>query len=336
MARPPRIEFDGALYHVTSRGNARQCIFLDQADRLRFLAQLAESLELFDVLLLAYVLMDNHYHLLVRTPRANLSRFMQRLNTSYALYARFRHERPGHLLQGRYHARLVDGRDYLLAVTRYIHLNPVKTEAALRMAPRERVRLLNRYRWSSYRAYTGAAKGVVPLAGDALEEYGGTGAAARRRYRHYVEACVTKDDSDLVKALRENRISVGDDAFTRRVADDLRRRRTGLVTDGDVAWPADRRVSLDDIDAAVSGLCGVEQARLRQHGRRAGLAKAVAVELAVHLSGGRMRDIGRHYGNLGPSAVTMLRRRLRGRMLRDGNVQRMLSKLRNRLQQSEK
>ena len=153
MARPPRIEFPDAVYHVTSRGNGRDVIFWSDADRERFLAQLADSLNMAAVVLYAYVLMDNHIHLLVRTPRANLSRFMQRLLTSYALYARYKHRRPGHQLQGRFKAKLVEDRVYLLAVTRYIHLNPIKIAACRKLPRGERLRRLNAYRWSSYGGY---------------------------------------------------------------------------------------------------------------------------------------------------------------------------------------
>ena len=97
------------------------------------------------VSLYAYVLLDNHFHILVRTPRANLSAFMQRLLTAYALYARYKHRRPGHVFQGRFRAKLVEDDVYLLAVTRYIHLNPVKIAACRRMNGRQRLARLEGY-----------------------------------------------------------------------------------------------------------------------------------------------------------------------------------------------
>ena len=133
MPRPPRIDFPDALYHVTSRGNGRATIFHSDADRERFLAQLADSLHTAAVVLHAYVLMDNHFHLLVHTPRGNLSRFMQRLCTAYAMYARYKHRRPGHQFQGRFKAKLVEDDVYLRVLRRYMHLNPVKTAAARRL-----------------------------------------------------------------------------------------------------------------------------------------------------------------------------------------------------------
>jgi putative transposase len=135
MPRPPRIDFPDAVYHVTSRGNGHADIFLCDEDRARFLTQLAHHLRQCGVTLYAFALMQNHVHLLCRTPRANLSRFMQRLLSSYALYSRYKHRRPGHLFQGRFKAKLVEDDVYLLAVRdRYIHLNPVKIAACRRMS----------------------------------------------------------------------------------------------------------------------------------------------------------------------------------------------------------
>ena len=158
MPRPPRIDFPDAVYHVTSRGNGRADIFYSDEDRQRFLAQLAHHLHHCGVVLYAFVLMHNHVHLLCRTPRANLSRFMQRLLSSYALYWRYKGRRPGHLFQGRFKAKLVEDDVYLLAVTRYLHLNPVKIAACRRMSRQERLARLEAYPWSSYAGYAAAGK----------------------------------------------------------------------------------------------------------------------------------------------------------------------------------
>jgi len=148
MARPLRIQFPGGIYHVTARGNARQTLFIDDVDRERFLLVLAEGVTTHHLLCHAYCLMPNHYHLLVETPDANLSRAMRHLNGLFAQYFNRRHQRPGHVLQGRFHAQVVDGDAYLRAVCRYIVLNPVR--AGLAAHPRE-------WRWSSYRATAGQA-----------------------------------------------------------------------------------------------------------------------------------------------------------------------------------
>ena len=122
MARLLRVQFPGAIYHVTVRGNERQLIFRDDPDRGRFLERLAQSQELYSVRLYLVCLMPNHLHLLLETPRGNLSNFMARLVTAYTVYDNLRHHRVGHLTQGRYKARMVEGNQYLLKLSRYIHL----------------------------------------------------------------------------------------------------------------------------------------------------------------------------------------------------------------------
>ena len=116
--------------------------------------------------------MDNHFHLLVRTPRANLSRFMQRLLSSYALYSRYKHRRPGHLFQGRFKAKLVEDDVYLRALTRYIHLNPIKIASCRKLDRGERLRRLNAYPWSSYQGYIDARKAQEFVRYEVLKEYG--------------------------------------------------------------------------------------------------------------------------------------------------------------------
>jgi putative transposase len=148
MARPLRIEFEHALYHITARGFEKKTIFLDVSNRKKFLYYLKENLTRYNVLLYAYVLMDNHYHLLLETLMPNLNRFMHDLNTSYSVYYNRRMNRVGPLFQGRYKSLLVDKESYLLELSRYIHLNPVRsglTEA-------------EKYPWSSYRTYLGLNK----------------------------------------------------------------------------------------------------------------------------------------------------------------------------------
>ena len=125
MARPWRILYAGAKYHVTVRGNARQEVFHEERDYLRFIEQLSDGLEKDEIILYAFVLMSNHYHLFVETKHGNIQRFMQRLNTAYSMYHRYKHNQPGHCFQGRYGAKLVKGDDYILRLTRYVHLNPV-------------------------------------------------------------------------------------------------------------------------------------------------------------------------------------------------------------------
>ena len=149
MVRPVRLEFSGALYHVTARGNARQDIYVDDKDRRYFLETLSYCTKTYHWQCHAYCLMSNHYHLLIETGDANLSKGMRHLNGVYAQYFNTRHKRVGHLLQGRFKAILVEKESYLLELARYIVLNPV------------RARMLHSasgWPWSSYRPTAGLAE----------------------------------------------------------------------------------------------------------------------------------------------------------------------------------
>lgn len=144
MARAWRIEYEGALYHVLSRGNQRQAIFTDDEDRLMFLERLSEVADRFEVQFYAYVLMDNHYHLLLQTRRANLSKAMQWLGVAYTSRFNLKNHCSGHLFRGRFKSMLVENDAYLLQLSYYIHRNPLRAGLVKRLAD---------YRWSSYKAY---------------------------------------------------------------------------------------------------------------------------------------------------------------------------------------
>ena len=181
MARPLRVQFPGALYHVTARGNGRQPIFADDADHERLLAVLASVVARYHVLCHAYCLMVNHYHLLLETPEANLSRAMRQLNGVYSQGFSRRHRRPGHVLEGRFHAQVVDKDAYLRAVCRYVVLNPVR--AGLVAHP-------GQWRWSSYRSTAGLAALPAFLTVDWVLSLGDAvgRAEAEGRYRRFVDA----------------------------------------------------------------------------------------------------------------------------------------------------
>ena len=178
MARPLRLEFPGAVYHVTSRGNARQDIVVDDRDRLQVLALLAHVVDRYGWLCHAYCLMNNHYHLLVETPQPNLSLGMRQLNGRYTQAYNRQHHRVGHLFQGRFTAILVEKEAHLLELCRYVVLNPVRA----RMAPHPR-----QWAWSSYRATVGETSAPAWLTTDwILGQFGARLGPAQERYRTFV------------------------------------------------------------------------------------------------------------------------------------------------------
>ena len=161
MARALRIEFENAVYHVTSPGDRREPIFVDDADRLALLGIAALGFERFDATALAYCLMGNHYHFVLQTRQANLSRLMRHINANYSQSFNRRHGLVGHVFQGRFKAIVVDTDAYLLEVCRYVDLNPVR--ANMVAAPGD-------WRWSSYLAHTGAVERPYWLSSTLLYE----------------------------------------------------------------------------------------------------------------------------------------------------------------------
>jgi putative transposase len=178
MSRPLRIEFPGAVYHVTGRGNARQRIYRNDEDREQFLFILSHVVSRYGWLCHAYCLMDNHYHLLIETPKPNLSLGMRQLNGLYTQSHNRRHRRVGHLFQGRFKAILVEKEAHLLELCRYVVLNPVRTK---------KVKHPGKWKWSSYRAMAGEATVPDYLTVDwLLGQYGSRLHESQKRYRAYV------------------------------------------------------------------------------------------------------------------------------------------------------
>lgn len=185
MARPLRIEYPGAFYHVTSRGNEQKDIFKSRKDREKFLEYLVSATERYGAVIHAYCLMSNHYHLLLETPAGNLSEIMRHINGAYTTYFNVKRKRAGHLFQGRYKAILVEADEYLAELSRYIHLNPVTAGIAERA---------EQYQWSSYQAYAGQSTAPQWLkTGFILGCFANKEADARRKYRSFVADMIGKE-----------------------------------------------------------------------------------------------------------------------------------------------
>lgn len=184
MARPLRIEFPGAVYHITSRGNARQAIFIDDEDRGGFLDVVSMVVERFQWLCHAYCLMENHYHLLIETRNANLSKGMRELNGVYTQGFNQRYRRVGHLFQGRYKAVIVEKDNHLLSLCRYVVLNPVRVGLTKRP---------EHWRWSSYRATIGLGERPSFLTIDWVLSQFGRKRVAMEKYRRFVTEGIDKE-----------------------------------------------------------------------------------------------------------------------------------------------
>ncbi len=203
MARPLRIEYDGALYHITSRGNNRQLIFRNDGDRALFLDTLNRVKQRFHWICHGYCLMNNHYHLIVETPDGNLSVGMRQLNGVYTQAFNKGHGRIGHVFQGRFKAVLVQKDSHFLEVCRYVVLNPVRAKAI------GQPRL---WKWSSYNATAGIAEAHPCLTVDEiLGHFGSRKGSAQEKYREFIQAGI--DAGSLWDALQAQAL-LGEDGFT--------------------------------------------------------------------------------------------------------------------------
>jgi REP element-mobilizing transposase RayT len=217
MARPLRVEFAGANYHVMNRGNRRQVVFASDHDNELFLEKLAEFSETFNVSVMSYCLMVNHFHLYLRTNEANLSRFMQSLLTSFTVAKNRRERSSGHLFQGRFKSVLAEDEIYGGELSRYIHLNPIRTESVRAMDAKSRRSVLRDYRWSSYGQIIGLRRRVDWLAtGLLIKRWGNTDAARRQNYSKYVEEGVLRDIPDPMEAM-DVRAVLGSESFLEKV-----------------------------------------------------------------------------------------------------------------------
>ena len=206
MARPLRLEIAGAIYHLTSRGNARQKVFLSDADRELFLKTLSWVVNRYGWICHAYCLMANHYHLLIETPKANLSIGMRQLNGIYTQSFNRRHKRVGHLFQGRFKAILVERESHLLELCRYIVLNPLRVKGSCRSQT---------WKWSSYRSTAGLAAVPGFLRTDwILAQFSKKRAQAQKQYREFVRDGVASRPWEELKG----QIYLGSEAFIEKHA----------------------------------------------------------------------------------------------------------------------
>ncbi|MFQ5965177.1 MAG: transposase [Candidatus Scalinduaceae bacterium] len=211
MARQLRIEYPGAFYHVSSRGNEGRNIFNSDMDKEKFLSYLENAHQRFNLIIHAYCLMDNHYHLLVETPFPNLSRSMQMINSSYTTYYNLKNKRLGHLFQGRYKAILVDKDSYAQVLSRYIHLNPVRSK--ITSTPYE-------YFWSSFHYYIHPEKKPEFLKIDFILGYfGNKGDKTRKDFKKFVEEGLSREISNPSKEVAVGLI-LGSHSFVQLIKDE--------------------------------------------------------------------------------------------------------------------
>jgi len=293
MARPIRVEFAGAVYHVMARGNERREIFRDGRDRHLFLETLAEVVPRFGVRLYAYCLMPNHHHLLLSTPRGNLSRAAGWLQATYTARFNARHRRSGHLFQGRFKAQLVEADEYARWLVEYVHLNPVRPRRKGELVAVDRFDELTAYEWSSHRDYAGLRrKSPEWLSLDWLRYWGRSKAEARRQYRQSMRHAFGHAVRNPWLQLRRSLV-LGGDGFYKRIRTLVEEKKGGLE---EARWTESEEAA--QVQARVRKLVEAEP------------DKRIKIWARVRLGGERGAEVAREYGYRSGAGVTLALRRL--------------------------
>ncbi len=309
MARALRIEFPGAYYHVMGRGNAQQRIFLDDIDRGEFLRLLALAARRYAFAYHAYALMPNHYHILLETAEGGLSRGLQLINGVYSQFFNYRYDRVGHVFQGRFKALLIDGNAYWLAVSRYIHQNPVK--AGLVEKPWD-------YPWSSCRELLGLVEPASWLKTDQTLGYLVGSADPRLDYRRFLEACTQDDPWED---------SVGQSFFgSKEFVHRMRQKSSGTVLqNNDFAYRdelIERPTPETVLDAVGRHLAG--HASSRGPGWKNSVEKMTAIHMLREAAGLKIVEIAARFG-MNAGAVTQALKRFRPIIANDPGLAQILS-----------
>ena len=310
MPRAPRLQYKGAFYHVISRGNRRQPIFHQKADYQRFLDRLESAVERYHFHLYAYVLMPNHFHLLLEQEDLPLFRLMQVLLTSHARWHNVRYQQTGHLFQGRYRALLCDKDSYLLELTRYIHLNPVRAQIAEKPEA---------YPWSSYRAYLGGQPGRALEPGPVLAMLDKREARARRAYKRFVLDAVGDGSRPELYAATEQ-LFLGD---TRFVEQSKRRYRTTK----NVSSALPQKVSMQKILETVARITriGVPLLVGKTEGELEKRARMVAVAISRGYFALPLAQVATAL-NRKPNSISVMAKKLAAQSQKDPAVQSLLEK----------
>ncbi|HEC02280.1 MAG TPA: hypothetical protein ENI81_01985 [Phycisphaerales bacterium] len=318
MARPLRIEYPGAFYHVMNRGHRREPIVSDDRDKQRFMSCLSRMAGRFNVLVHGYCLMTNHYHLILETPEGNLSRALQWLNVSYAGYYNRRHHFAGHLFQGRFKAVLVDSGEYLEALSRYIHLNPVRAEIARRAWE---------YTWSSCRYFVGSQNPPDWVETNRiLAGFGRSKRAAKQSYKSYLsEADVPNPFDDVVGGSLLGTETFVEWAKSTFLAD---KKADPTIPQLKELMP---RPDVEVIVEAVAEHFKMTVESILTRGRKRNVARDVAIYLSRELSGLSGRALGRHFGGVSGANITMRFNAVSRSLKKDRRLAKHIKSLRQRI-----
>jgi putative transposase len=312
VARPLRIEYKGASYHITARGNERKRIFFGKGDYDKFKEYLLEAQDKYGYRLHCYVLMGNHYHLLIETPNGNMNKVLHYINGSYANYINRKRNRNGHLLQGRYKGILVDRDAYMLELSRYLHLNPVRAKIVER--PED-------YRQSSYRSYVKTQKEAIVTTDLILGMVSEDGKTARRAYREYVEKGVTEEGRNPLEDVYGG-VILGSRGFIKQA---LRMLKETALDQEEIARRRElRKFEIEDVIEAVCSYFEVSADRLAEGGND---LRDMAIYLLKRHTSFLNRQIGELFEGLTYSGVSKANQRFSTRMSGDRSLRKAVEKI---------
>lgn len=306
MARPLRITYPGAFYHVTSRGNERKAVFKSKRDREKFLEYLESATQRYDARIHTYCMMDTHYHLLLETPSGNLSQIMRHINGAYTTYFNVKRDRSGHLFQGRYKAILVDIDKYAKELSRYIHLNPVR--AKMVETPEE-------YDWSSYKLYIGKQGSAKWLCRDFILGYFGEKVSmAQKRYQDFVNAFTDQEYNSPLEEVVSSTLLGGAD-FIKFIKDSYlsaKKPNKELPALKELV----KKPSMRDIFKEVELVIPKDKV----------LSRNIKMYLCQRYTGHKLKEIGFHFG-IGESGVSQACRRVAHKIEKDKKLKKKIERL---------
>jgi len=313
MARPLRIEFPGAFYHITSRGNDRKPVFKTYRDREKFLSYLQSATDRYRAVIHVYCLMENHYHLFIETPFGNLSRIMHYINGAYTTYFNTKHQRAGHLFQGRFKSILVQADEYAKELSRYIHLNPVR--AGLVKNPEA-------YEWSSFRFYISNSKFPKWLKREMILGYfDGNPPAAMSMYKDFVHGLLGKEMKSPLEKLPCSFI-LGSKEYIGEIKERFFRDK-----ELDRGLPELREmIDRPDLDILEKMVDSEIQSNEK-------LARQIKLYLSHSYSGRKLREIGARF-DVSDSGVTQASRRIRDKQKTDKKLEKLILKMTKKLKMS--
>jgi putative transposase len=317
MARPLRIEYKGAFYHVTSRGNERRKIYYAKSDYEKFKSYLRDAQDKYGFFLHSYVFMTNHYHLLIETPEGNLNKLMHYMNGSYTNYLNRRRKRNGHLFQGRYKAILIERDSYLLELSRYIHLNPVR--AGIVEKPEF-------YEYSSYKSFISRKKEEIVYHDLILGMISKGRRNAEKRYEAFVLNGIEENLQDPLKDVYGGSI-LGGKGFIKEA---LARLKEGVLNKEEISHRRDLQGTLgpEDIIDIVSENSRVSRDDLINN---RGEYRNLTIHLMKKHTGMTNRQIGEFFGGLSYSAVAKIQARFLERVMKNRQLEKKLESISSKL-----